>query len=261
MISFESVEKCYGRLPGRREVALRGLDLRVRRGECVALVGPNGAGKSTVIGLALGFLRPNAGRVRVDGTSPGRYLRTRGAACLPERFSPPSRLRSYQVLRRLALLEGMERREVPGRVRSALSRVGLEHARRTRVRSLSRGYRQRLGIAQLLLEPREVLLLDEPWGGLDPEGKSRFRAILGRLRSERREATVLVASHDLGQVARVADRAVVLAGGRAAEEIPLRGQGASDLLERRVLARAAVGATGRRAARPDVGQIGPRGRA
>lgn len=240
MITFDGVTKRYGRLPGRRELALRGLELRVRRGECVALVGPNGAGKSTAIGLALGFLRPDGGRVRVGGEEPARFLRSRGAAYLPERFSPPSHLRAEAVLRRLALLGGVARRETRGRARAALARVGLKDAREKRVRALSRGHRQRLGVAQLLLAPRRIVLLDEPWGGMDPEGKSRLRKIFADLRTERRGTAMLLASHDLGQVARVADRAVVLAGGRAAEEVPLRREGAEGLLEERVLARSAL---------------------
>lgn len=244
MISFQEVEKRYGLFPGRRQSALRGMSLRVRRGECVALVGPNGAGKSTVIGLALGFLRPTAGRVRVGGTAPERYVRSRGAGYLPERYSPPPALRAREVLRRLALLEGLEGEEAVRRSRRALARVGLGDGA-GRVRSLSRGNRQRLGIAQLLLSRRELLLLDEPWGGLDPAGRTRLRALLAELRAEAPGAALLVASHDLGQVARVADRALVLAGGRAAEEVRLSGDGGRDRLERRVLERSGGSEPGR----------------
>lgn len=260
MISFDAVEKSYGRLPGRREAALRGLDLRVGRGECVALVGPNGAGKSTVIGLVLGFLRPDAGRVRVAGSAPGRYVRTSGAGYLPERFSPPSRLRAVEVLRRLALLEGIPRRDAAVRARDALVRVGLDGLGARRVRGLSRGQRQRLAIAQLLLAPGEVLLLDEPFGGLDPEGRSTLRAILAGFRRDRPGAAVLVASHDLREVARAGDRAVVLRRGRAVDEVALGGDGAAARLERRVLAprSAGAGGGGRRSPGAGVGRTGGR---
>lgn len=235
MIRFQEVSKRYGRLPGRGGAALRGLDLRVRPGECVALVGPNGAGKSTVVGLALGFLRPSEGRIRVGGLPPRRYVRTRGAGYLPERYSPPARLRVRAALHRLALLDGLGRPKARGRVREALARTGLEDSAGRRVQELSRGDRQRLGVAQLLLCPRGVLLLDEPWGGLDPAGKRRLREALVGLRREHPRTAVLVASHDLGQVARVADRALVLAGGRAVDRLTLGGDGDGRLLERRVL--------------------------
>lgn len=235
MIRFQGVSKRYGRLPGRRRAALRGLDLRVRPGECVGLVGPNGAGKSTVMGLALGFLRPSVGRVRVGGLPPRRYARTTGVSHLPEALSPPARLRAGDLLRRLALLDGLGRREAREAAREALERAGLGDAADRRVGELSRGRKQRLGVAQLLLRPRDVVLLDEPWSGLDPEGRRRLRRLTAELRRSRPAAAVLVASHDLDQVARVADRAVVLVGGRARERLPLEGPADGALLEARIL--------------------------
>lgn len=235
MIRFKAVSKRYGRLPGRGDAALRGLDLRVRAGECVALVGPNGAGKSTVVGLALGFLRPTEGTVRVGGLRPREHVRRHGAGYLPERFSPRGRLRAGQVLRRLALLDGLSRGEARRRAGEALDRVGLEKSGRRRVKALSRGERQRLGVAQLLLRPRGVVLLDEPWGGLDPEGKARLREVVAELRTERSGPAVVVASHELDQVTRVADRAVVLVRGRVVDRLRPGGKADVGHLERRIL--------------------------
>lgn len=245
MIRYQAVSKRYGRWPGRGNVALRGLDLRVRPGELVALVGRNGAGKSTVLGLTLGFLRASEGRVRIGGLVPRDYVRRHGAGYLPEGFAPPGQLRADRVLHRLALMDGMDRSEARRRVREALARAGLEGSGRSRVKTLSRGNRQRLGVAQLLLRPRDVLLLDEPWGGLDPGGRSRLREILGELRRERPGAAVVVASHDLDQVARVADRAVVLDEGRAVDRVRLRGADDAGDLERRVLECGVVAGRGR----------------
>lgn len=227
----------------------------MRPGECVGLVGPNGAGKSTVMGLGLGYLRPSAGRVRVGGLPPRRYVRTRGVSHLPETFSPPGRVRARGLLRRLALLDGLGRRGARERAEEALARCGLEGAGARRVRELSRGKRQRLGVAQLLVRPRAVVLMDEPWGGLDPEGRSRLRRLTAELRRGRRTPAVLVASHDLSQVARVADRAVVLVGGRAAERVPLEGATDGERLERAILEAegAAVLRRGGRSSRPRAG--------
>lgn len=238
MIRFEAVSKRYGRLGGRREPALREVDLRVRPGERVALVGPNGAGKSTVVGLAMGFLRPSAGRVRLGGLPPRRFVRTRGVGCLPESFDPPGRLRAEQYLRRRAVLDGVAGGSVRSRSREALERAGLSGAAEKRVRSLSRGNRQRLGVAQLLLRPRRALLLDEPWSGLDPGGKRMLRDVLSAVRRARPGTSVLMSSHDLGQVAAAADRAVLLVDGRAAEEVTLDdGGGDGARLEERIVAR------------------------
>lgn len=258
MIRFEAVSKRYGPLPGTGAAALRRLDLRVHSGECVALVGPNGAGKSTIIGLALGFLRPSAGRVRVGGLAPRRYVRGHGAGYLPERFSPPGRLRAAEVLRRLALLDGMGAGEARATAREALDRTGLGASAGDRVRGLSRGNLQRLGVAQLLLRPRAVVLLDEPWGGLDPEGKSRLRALLADLRRSRPDAAMVVASHELGQVARVADRAVVLAGGRVSGRLALGPGTDGDVLERRILECGDADAPGRGRAERDGRRSPPR---
>ena len=237
---------------------MRKLDLRVRSGECVALVGPNGAGKSTVVGVALGFLRPSEGSVRIDGLEPREYVRSHGAGYLPEHFYPRGRLRAERVLLRLALLDGLNREEARHRVRETLDRVGLEGSSGRRVRALSRGNRQRLGVAQLLLRPRRVVLLDEPWGGLDPEGKARLREVVARLREERPGAALIVASHDLAQVARVADRAVVLDRGRAVDRLRLGDGSGAGQLERRVLACGDDAGRGR--AERDGGRPPPRAR-
>jgi len=258
VIRFEAVSKRYGFLPGAGHTALRGLDLRVRAGECVALVGPNGAGKSTALGLLAGFLRPSAGRIRVGGLPPRRYARERGIGYLPERFSPPGRLRAVQALRRLALLDGLPRGEAGPRAREALDRTGLGASARARVGGLSRGNLQRLGVAQLLLRPREVLLLDEPWGGLDPRGKSLLRELLADLRRTRPEAAMVVASHELEQVARVADAAVVLSGGRASERVRLGTGRDGEVLERKILESDVTGPTGRGRAERDGGRSPPR---
>jgi len=258
VIDFQAVSKRYGRLPGRGKSAVRGLDLRIRSGECVALVGPNGAGKSTVVGLALGFLRPSEGTVRIGGLGPREYVRSHGAGYLPERFSPRGGLRADRVLGRLARLDGLDRGEARRRVREALDRVGLAGSRRRRARDLSRGERQRLGVAQLLLRPRGVVLLDEPWGGLDPEGKARLREALVGLRGERPGAAVVVASHDLDQVARVADRAVVLDRGRVVDRLSSGAGRDAGTLERRVLE--CGGSTGRGRAERDGGRPPPRAR-
>lgn len=242
MIRFQRVSKRYGCGRGSAAAALRSFDFRAEVGECVGLVGANGAGKSTVLGLLLGFLRPGAGTVRVSGLPPERFVRTRGAGYLPEGYRPPERLRAGVLLRRLGALDGLGGREARRRTCEVLDRVGLGGSARARVGTLSRGNRQRLGVAQLLLRPRRLVLLDEPWSGLDAEGRSRLRSVLDELRRERPETTVLLASHDLGQVARVADRAVLLDRGRSVGERRIGADDDGAALERWVLGSAGAGA-------------------
>jgi ABC-type multidrug transport system ATPase subunit len=221
MIDVDSVTKRYGRSRvafGRRP-ALDGVSLRIERGEIHAVVGPNGAGKSTLFALVLGFLHPTAGEVSVDGEEPGRYVRRHGAAYLPERFTLPAAWNVADALDYLARLERLGD-EANARTRRAIRRFGLETEVETRIGALSRGTLQRVGLAQALLAPRELIVLDEPTEGLDPIWRLRLRDAIATLRAEQR--TVLLASHDLAEVERIADRASVMENGRIRETLDLR---------------------------------------
>jgi ABC-type multidrug transport system ATPase subunit len=225
MIDVDSVTKRYGRSRvafGRRP-ALDGVSLRIERGEIHAVVGPNGAGKSTLFALVLGFLHPTAGEVSVDGEEPGRYVRRHGAAYLPERFTLPAAWSVADALDYLARLERLGP-EAGERTGDAIRRFGLEAELDTRIGALSRGTLQRVGLAQALLAPRELVVLDEPTGGLDPIWRLHLRDAIATLRAGRR--TVLLASHDLTEVERLADRASVMDDGRIRETLELRGPAA-----------------------------------
>lgn len=226
MIELSGVTKEYRRAFGRPTRAVDGVSLRVAAGERVALLGPNGAGKSTLLGLILGYLRPTRGGLRVGGLRPREYARRHGIGHLPEQVRVPPGLRVGEVLRRLAVLDGLAGRELRAAVDGALERTGLEAARNERSGRLSKGTRKRLGVAQLLLRPRRLVLLDEPWAGLDPAWRARLRTLIREgIGGER--PTVLVASHELDEAERVAGRAVVVRRGRVAASVRLddRGRG------------------------------------
>jgi ABC-2 type transport system ATP-binding protein len=214
MIQLEQVSKRYGR-GGSAVAAVDSITLAIPEGAVWALVGPNGAGKSTLLSLVLGFIRPSAGRVTIAGESPRDYLRDHGAAYLPERFGLPARWRAADALNLLARLDG-------GHVSidAAVARFGLEPHLDTKVGALSRGLLQRLGLAQALLSPRRLVVLDEPTEGLDPVWRIRLRDVVAELRAA--GSTVIVASHDLGEVERVADRAVLLRDGAVREVLDTR---------------------------------------
>jgi ABC-2 type transport system ATP-binding protein len=206
MIELDRVSKRYGRR-GASARALHDVTLTVPAGSVWAVVGPNGAGKSTLLSLILGFIRPSAGTVLVGGEAPRDYLRYEGAAYLPERFSVPGEWKVGSALRMFARLEGGD----DGAAALAAERLGLGPHLHKRAGELSRGLLQRVGIAQALLAPRSLVVLDEPTEGLDPMWRIRLRDIVAELRAEGR--TVIVASHDLGEVERTADRAVLLEQG------------------------------------------------
>ena len=231
MIALEKAGRRFAARGSEPVDALLDVSLIVEPGAVFAVVGPNGAGKTTLFALVLGFLRATSGRVSVGGAEPRRWARTHGAAWLPERFSLPPGWRVGEALRAFARLEGLD----PGAARAAadsvVARLNLgPHADKT-VETLSRGLLQRVGLAQALLAPRELVVLDEPTQGLDPLWRIRLREVVSELRDGGR--TVLLASHELDEVERLADRAAVLRDGRLETVVELRA-GRADVLPYRI---------------------------
>ncbi len=205
MIEVSGLAKSY---EGR--TVLDGIDLVVRPGEIVALLGPNGAGKTTTVEIVEGYRAADAGTVRVLGEDPrrgGPGLRARvglmlqGGAGLEPRATPRDLVRLYAAFH--------DRGRSPDEL---IEQVGLGSAGRTRVRRLSGGERQRLSLAIALAGDPEVLILDEPTAGMDPEARRDARALVAGLRGEGR--TILLTTHDLGDVEQLADRVAILNRGR-----------------------------------------------
>ncbi|HSR69496.1 MAG TPA: ABC transporter ATP-binding protein [Acidobacteriota bacterium] len=199
---------------GRRQ-ALLNVDLRLQEGEILALVGPNGSGKTTLLKILAGLLQPSAGEVRVFGLDPFSrrrqvMRRTRFA------FAPPPLYDSLTAREHLRLLGGLGSNGArPSRqdVDSALLTVGLLGRGDDRVGGYSFGMRQRLALAQALVPPPDLLVLDEPTDGLDPLAVLDLREVLGRLRQER-GLSILLSSHLMIEVEQLVDRMLVLEEGR-----------------------------------------------
>ena len=221
MIRIEKVSKRFRIAPGPGRQAgvvdaLVGVSAEIANGEVLAVVWPNGAGKSTLFSLVLGFLEPTDGEIAIAGEDPRRYMRRHGAGYLPERFRLPTEWSVRDALRGFARLE---RADVK-RADVVVEWFGLgEHASKN-INSLSHGMLQRVGLAQALLAQRSLIVLDEPTEGLDAFWRVRFRDVVAEQR--KRGATVLIASHDLAELERLADRALVLEGGALREDISLR---------------------------------------
>ncbi len=214
MLELHSLSKTYRSHFGTRVIpALDNLTLSVRPGEVVGIAGPNGAGKSTLISLLLGFLRPTQGTVRIGGLEPRAYAERYGVAYLAELVAIPPRWTVESAVRRCAVLAGVPRDKIKGRVEALLDQLDLAGQRRKQVRQLSKGNLQRLGLAQALVGDHELIVLDEPTYGLDPIWTQRFRDIVRDLRRPTR--TILIASHNLDELERLADRVVILHRGRA----------------------------------------------
>ncbi|MFN2425424.1 MAG: heme ABC exporter ATP-binding protein CcmA [Candidatus Binatia bacterium] len=204
-VSIRALERRFGTTP-----VLRRLDLGVARGECVAIFGPNGAGKSTLLRTLAGLLRADAGTVEVFGCAlPADSSLRRRIGYLGHDAFLYRDLDARENLDYYGRLFGVRD---AGRSAAMLAEVGLTNVAAKRVGSFSRGMLQRLGLARALLHEPELLLLDEPLTGLDPEGAEILSAILSRLRSA--GVTVLMATHDIARALESATRAVVIGRGR-----------------------------------------------
>ena len=195
--------------------------MRIDAGEIVGLAGPNGAGKSTLIGMLLGYLAPTRGDVRIAGEAPRRYIERKGIGYLSELVAIEPRWRAREALVRYAILAGIPDTELDARVDGVIERLGLGEHRDKRVKALSKGNLQRLGLAQALLRDDDVLVLDEPTHGLDPVWTQKFRDIVQDLRRPGR--AMFIASHNLDELQRVADRVAIIDGGRLQRIVDVRG--------------------------------------
>jgi len=217
MIEVRGLVKSFG-----SKVALEGVDLDVAEGEFLTLVGPNGAGKTTLIRILATLTRPTGGSVRVAGydlAGQGAEIRRRiGLAShqtlLYGDLSAEENLRFYGRMYEVPELEE--------RITALLQRVGLEHRRHDLVRTLSRGMQQRLSLARALLHDPAILLLDEPYTGLDQQAVEVLREVLvalappklGGMKGGAKSRTVLMTTHNLERGLELCDRAAILVNGR-----------------------------------------------
>ena len=207
MIRLDKLTKSFG---GKR--ALEGLSFEVARGEIFGLLGHNGAGKSTALGILLGQVYPNSGEAFIGGVSVQRE-RARALAKTGAIFEQP---RFYDYLSgwtNLEIFTAYSARVSKKEIADAVETVGLTERIRDNVGVYSQGMRQRLGLAQALLPAPEVVLLDEPTNGLDPEGIHEMRELIKRLNRER-GLTMLFCSHLLSEVEHLCDRVAILNHGR-----------------------------------------------
>lgn len=187
-------------------VAVDNLNLTIRRGEVFGLLGPNGAGKTTTILMLLGLTEPTAGQIQVLGFNPARQPLSVKARVgyLPDQVGFYDGLTARENLAYITKLNGLRRDEAEVRMNTVLAQMGLSEVANKRVGTFSRGMRQRLGLAEVLLKRPQLIIMDEPTLGLDPEAAHEFLDLIRRLKAG--DITFLLSSHLLHQVQAVCDR-------------------------------------------------------
>jgi len=214
IIETKDLTKHYG-----HQTAVDHLSFKVNEGEIFGFLGPNGAGKTTTLLMLLGLSRPSEGDAQVCGFDPERKAKEvkRIVGYLPENVGFYEDLNAVQSLEYIADLNALNGEEIRDKILDALNVVGLSEDLEKRVGAYSRGMRQRLGIAEVLIKNPKVMFLDEPTLGLDPDGASRMIELIQSLNHERK-ITVLLSSHHLHQVQRISNRVGIMIRGKMVAE-------------------------------------------
>ena len=206
-IVLSHIDKKFG-----KQLALDQVSFKIRKGEIVGFIGPNGAGKSTAMKIITGYIPPTSGEVWVNGMDAVEHSLEirRIIGYLPESnpLYPEMYVREY--LRYVAGLYRMGRNS-PKLVENTLERTGLVPEAHKQIRALSKGYRQRVGLAQTLIHEPEILILDEPTSGLDPNQIIEIRNLISELGKEK---TVMLSTHILQEVAAICDRVIIIDKGK-----------------------------------------------
>jgi len=207
MIIVQDLKKAYGDVK-----ALRGVSFEIGQGEIVGLLGPNGAGKTTIIKTITGYLQPDEGVVEVDGFNVMSHPREVQARIgyLPENAPLYPELSVQATLKMMADLRGIAEEDQPAMISRAVYAVGLEKHLTRAIGTLSKGFRQRVGLAQAILHQPPLLILDEPTVGLDPTQIVEIRSLIKNLAGQ---STVLFSTHILPEVEALCDRVIILMNG------------------------------------------------
>ena len=211
VIETHELRKNYGRIE-----ALKGVSLRVEKGQIYGLLGQNGAGKTTLIKILLGIVRKTDGDAQLLRRPAGDSEARRKVGYLPEDHQFPGYHTGYSLMDFYGALYGVPAGERRKKIPETLELVGIAGRANSKIRTYSKGMKQRLGIAQALLHDPDLIILDEPTDGVDPLGRREIRELMGRLKD--RGHTIFLNSHLLGEVELICDRVAILQRGRLVRE-------------------------------------------
>jgi len=208
MIKADNLTKRFG-----RHLAVAGATFEVERGEVVGFLGPNGAGKTTTIRMLTGFLPPTSGSAAIDSLDVSRHSveARRQIGYLPESVPLYRDMRVREYLRFRGGIKGLQGKTLQLRMDEVLERCGLREVRRKMIKTLSKGFRQRVGLADALIHDPPLLILDEPTNGLDP---NQIRSIRHLIKELGKSHTILLSTHILTEVEMVCDKVMIINGGK-----------------------------------------------
>ncbi|MEM9326246.1 MAG: ATP-binding cassette domain-containing protein [Bacteroidota bacterium] len=207
-IIVQSLTKKYG-----EQKAVNDISFEVKTGEVVGFLGPNGAGKSTTMKMITCFMAPSAGDIRLDELSIHKDQESikKKIGYLPENNPLYTDMPIIDYLRFSAEIQGVEKSLIPGRIGEMIEKCGLDREKHKNINELSKGYRQRVGLAQAMIHDPEILILDEPTTGLDPNQIVEIRKLIKELGKQK---TVILSSHILSEVEATCDRILIINRGR-----------------------------------------------
>ena len=208
MIKVDNLTKRFG-----RHLAVAGATFEVEQGEVVGFLGPNGAGKTTTIRMLTGFLPPTSGSAAIDSLDVGRHSveARRRIGYLPESVPLYRDMRVREYLQFRGQIKGLKGKALKVRMDEVLERCGLREVRRKMIKTLSKGFRQRVGLADALIHDPPLLILDEPTNGLDP---NQIRSIRHLIKQLGKSHTILLSTHILTEVEMICDKIVIINGGK-----------------------------------------------
>ena len=207
LIQAKNLFHCYG-----KHKTLQNVSLEIEAGQCFALLGPNGAGKTTFVKLLLGLEFPTAGEVKLFGEFAGAPHSRQSVGYLPDRFSFYPYYTVKDTLAFYAAMVGLEGEQVRSSIVQALDKLKISNLSDRKLSKLSKGQLQRVGLASLLLGDKKIIILDEPFSGLDPIGIKDLKELLHEFKSQGR--TLLINSHILAEVEPLCDYFGILNGGQ-----------------------------------------------
>lgn len=222
MIEIKNLTKKFG-----NSVVLDDISFEVKKGEILGFLGPNGAGKSTTMKIITSFWSPTSGTVKIDGLDVVESsLETRKKiGYLPETVPLYDDMRVYEYLKFIAEIRGIEKDDIKKRIKEVVEDCGLSKVLRKPIEELSKGYRQRVGLAQAIMHKPDILILDEPTTGLDPNQIVEIRDLIKKIGQEK---TIILSSHILSEVSATCDRAIIINNGK------IVGEGSPDELIKKI---------------------------